>query len=88
MPETIREHLKRRGRLSLMILVIGAALMLVILWVEGSRHRVVARVVDAVVLVATGAGVIGACISQRCPGCGRWFTRTDYSRSLRNGKRE
>jgi hypothetical protein len=76
--ETIREHLKRRARLSLLIVLCGIGLLSVCVAVAPRVHAAGALALIVFALMAVGS--IAAAAGMRCPGCGRWYTRDDYAR--------
>jgi hypothetical protein len=78
MAETIRQHLRRRTRLSLWLLVLGVGVAFVLML--GVRFAPWAA--DFAVLIVAGAliGSTALCSFQRCPSCGRWFDRSEYAR--------
>jgi hypothetical protein len=78
MPETIRQHLKRRARLSLLIIGVGMLLMLVL--TPLMHYGTWAGCLVIGIFVAMAVGSIASCAGMRCPNCGRWYSRGDYAR--------
>jgi hypothetical protein len=77
MNETIRQHIKRRARLSMRILLWYFVVMIGLLAI--ARNRPWGGPLAGTLFVAMGVSLVWAAWI-RCPKCGRWLSRNEFAR--------